>query len=1618
MVNIPINEKASNLIQYIKELSQLRQKPVSSYRSYEDLLWIADVPVEDECMDIFRDGSEELLYVRKPKFPVKPSIPASLKDWIIINKNEILVHDSILIEVESEDDEKEARTKEIFLKNFPDIINEINEFRNDKWSPYILEYRRVSKIQEMYDQLYKIHQLLQNNSETLELVLGVGLLQWKQKDKEIVERPLLISEVELHFNKEDGEMIILPTSKGSAFTYEEDMLSFENRLSGEDQKDILSLLEESYSNESVYADISGILTSIVNALSSRGIYQNSIEIPKRPEEGPIVSLSPVFIVRKKTMKSFQHACDKATEQLALEESEVPENLANMFGEIDSDVSTNDNEFRKAEEHYFPLPYNEEQSRIISQLGTKSSVLVQGPPGTGKTHTIANLTSHLLATGQKVLITSQTAKALSVLKSKLPPELQDLSVSLLGGDAAAMKDLEKVVSTISTNKERMDLKDLSLKVEQQEEQLSNLKQSLNNTKTELMEVREAETYIHNQDSYKGTAQEIAKQLSRDAALFDWYTTSSTAEEPFIKKEKSLVMRYLELLNLDMGESVSYKSYDFPTIDNVLEFNKVTKDIQEESELIYKHQHLIEKEDPELQKLLKGQSSKEIADLANKLNKYTELSNSLLVNTYPSLKKVVADIFENRAHLWSKVYLDIKSHIETIKANGEIEAHLFAIGDVPIVSLKKLAEDFMDHFSNGGKMGGFLLKPKIVKQYKEMLRKITHNNLPIKTEKQMKLLDAYAHSTYAYESIEKLMIPQLLEEKPFVEDLALSEYENCLAQLSIVMEISKWREEAISTFSFLVTNQFNEKMVSDLVVNIELFGIREQLRLKTNEVNTAIQLVENELTDTTHPLYSELITALKAREPKVLQSIEEKYEFYQRVVQRDKEIELLAAEIEFNTPQLYNAIKLTYSSSIWADRLNVWEKAQQWKRTNDWLQDFTEKDEASLSAKYSEIEKKISDTITEIGTAKAWISMLSRMTSNESKHLKAWALNVKNIGKGTGKNAPRYMAAAQEHMEKCKDAIPAWIMPLHRVFENFEIRPGLFDIVIVDEASQSWHDALLLKYLAKKMIIVGDKEQISPSVVGVKVEDIARLQNKHLKPIEFEFGDMLDASNSFFDVADVMFKETITLREHFRCMPEIIGFSNIISYSNKPLIPLRQYPANRLEPIISRYLPHGVREGSSQNAYNEVEADEIVKEIKNCIKCDKYAGKTIGVISLLGNNQAKLIQNKLIAELGPELMEERQIICGDAYDFQGDERDVIFLSMVAAKGATRVTALASDAARQRFNVAASRAKDQLWVMHSLSVNDISNRDCVRYQLLNYIANPFKEETEANRMKCESGFEENVFDAIVAKGYRVIPQYEVAGYRIDLVIQGEQSRLAVECDGDHWHTSVEDKERDFQRELLLQRAGWSFWRVLGSKYYHNPEKALESLWVKLDEMNIRPVAEWDRIEVDAVEETKDEVLTIVTEEVEMETEAAVQAPTEEEPAFSDEVDLFALEEKPTLKRVSIKKNDMMNKPIISYEQPSLLLQDELIEKSTSIQQDLFGLSEVENNMEKLWAAGFEAFVKQDQPDRIYVLGSQQLEIELARIAPKNNSFTYLEKGNEHTGGESTWYLDLDLDLNRLPQ
>jgi superfamily I DNA and/or RNA helicase len=175
----------------------------------------------------------------------------------------------------------------------------------------------------------------------------------------------------------------------------------------------------------------------------------------------------------------------------------------------------------------------------------------------------------------------------------------------------------------------------------------------------------------------------------------------------------------------------------------------------------------------------------------------------------------------------------------------------------------------------------------------------------------------------------------------------------------------------------------------------------------------------------------------------------------------------------------------------------------------------------------------------------------------------------------------------------------------------------------------------------MIVVGDDQQISPYGVGIADQSIADLQHHYLNGIPFH--NAFSAQSSLYGNAKIRFEQNVVLREHFRCMPEIIQFSNDLCYANNgtPLDPLRIYPANRLRPLVVRHVTDGYRTGG-ENATNEPEADAILAQIMACIADPRYAGRTMGVISLQGDAQAKLIEHKLLQSLEPEIFEQRRLM----------------------------------------------------------------------------------------------------------------------------------------------------------------------------------------------------------------------------------------------------------------------------------------------------------------------------------------------------------------------------------------
>src|SRR6202012_4173152 len=114
----------------------------------------------------------------------------------------------------------------------------------------------------------------------------------------------------------------------------------------------------------------------------------------------------------------------------------------------------------------------------------------------------------------------------------------------------------------------------------------------------------------------------------------------------------------------------------------------------------------------------------------------------------------------------------------------------------------------------------------------------------------------------------------------------------------------------------------------------------------------------------------------------------------------------------------------------------------------------------------------------------------------------------------------------------------------------------------------------------------------------------------------------------------------------------------------------------------------------------------------------------------------------------------------------------------------------------------------------------------------------ESESLMDRCESQFEREVYEELVSRGYRVIPQVKTGAYRIDLVVEGGgDTRLAVECDGDEFH-GPERWQHDTAQQRVLERAGWVFWRCFASTWTLQKNKVFAELLERLGALGIEPI------------------------------------------------------------------------------------------------------------------------------------------------------------------------------------
>ena len=431
---------------------------------------------------------------------------------------------------------------------------------------------------------------------------------------------------------------------------------------------------------------------------------------------------------------------------------------------------------------------------------------------------------------------------------------------------------------------------------------------------------------------------------------------------------------------------------------------------------------------------------------------------------------------------------------------------------------------------------------------------------------------------------------------------------------------------------------------------------------------------------------------------------------------------------------------------------------------------------------------------------------------------------------------------------RDIKPCYMLSPISLSQIVSPEPEIFDVLIIDEASQmKIEDSIGSILRAKQVIIVGDPMQLPPT-------------NFFNASSEFNTEDgIVDDDESILDLALSKFSSRM-LRWHYRSKHEsLINFSNYHFYNNNLIIPPS---ANDNFAISNKYLKKAIYSASTlkkknakesigeRGGVNIIEANEIADGVVSFMKESvKKNIKRSCLVVTMNNSQRDLIDEEIRhrASTTPEvntymgMWDESMepFIVKNLENVQGDERDFIFVSTLFGPNKEGITMqrfgpINHPKGHRRLNVLFTRAKQGLELYTSLTPNSVKEGGEKGRQIfksyLDYAATQ-KIETGINTERStDSDFEDWVKEELEKLGYKVIPQVGVSGFFIDLGIKHKDFKYGylagIECDGAAYHSSVSARDNDITRQKVLESMGWKIYRIWSTNWFDNPKNEIKKL------------------------------------------------------------------------------------------------------------------------------------------------------------------------------------------------
>lgn len=1322
---------------------------------------------------------------------------------------------------------------------------------------FILKVRRPENAEEspegekLFDHFLELWSTIERESEKVELILGDGLVLFNGPNG-TVSHPLFLLNLTLEFDAEKPEFIIRETDR-EPYLYTPLL-----RFCGVEETEI------SWARNELAAaachplggpETTEFFAKLQEKLFPSGTFVAEPEGNEKPNKTLRLLRSPILFLGNRNL-GFAQAIE-AYIQAIPHLQEFPSALLRVVG---IDVPK-----KEVAEGTFDLlmtmPSNPEQERVAKRLEESSSVLVQGPPGTGKTHTIANLIGHLLAQGKSVLVTSHATKALRVVRDMVIPELRPLCVSVLEQEQESRKQLEAAVKGIVARFTTSDPAELETLAETYQERRKELEKKLAETQEQLIAARRGE-FLPIQVGEVGThPARAAKIVAKGLSEHGWIPgeVMSGAALPLSPEE------FTELYGLNReipSDLESDLSRALPELDKILtegDFRSLVERKQELTDAALDRSGDLWSRD--------GQSADELDRL---LEAAERVSATLADESRPwviecmrvgSLGGTHREPWDQLAAFLESTSSEIARHQAIILETGAaVEStlptqHLMRVGHEILAHLRAKKNINMLTFIRHSDWKPFIYETKVSGRVPESPRDI---------EAILSVLEIRNLRETLRVRWENQMTPKGAE--PFSE-LGEQPESIALRYVGPMRDALGWNE-TVYTELLKVTGEHGmnwqtllEKVPSDPSLYGEFHRIRKALdeplktAVRARRQRLELQRVEDRFTEQERYLTSfgsgaESDTGgiiERLRQATGHRSVEE----YSRAFHWLSQLYSLSEPVRRRNDLL---ARLRPVAPEWADALSGHKEPhdaptppgdveQAWD-IKQWSQELSRRQKVDfdrLQHETNRLRGQVRAATANYVENRTWASQLRRTGVRQQQALVGWLDLMRKIGTGRGKRAPQLKAMAREKLAECRDAVPVWIMPLSRLAESYHPGESMFDVVILDEASQCEITGLLAFALGRETLVVGDHEQVSPDAVGLSFQAVEALIDEFLEGVPNK--ELYDGRTSVYDLARQSFSGSIRLLEHFRCVDEIIAFSNSLCYQGE-IQPLRESSRLMIKPPTAVVR---VENGACQKKINIKEAEMIGALILACCEQPEYEEASFGVISMVGEEQALAVDKVIMKNMPLTEYQERRIVCGNAAQFQGDERDVIFLSLVEdCPDGEQLALRTAEAFVKRFNVAASRARDQMWVIHSLEPEKDLKEGDLRRDLIEHCQDPQKtiaklsesavEERSIATDDPEFRYQFRIRRGLEKAGYRVVTDIEVGNYHLDLVVEGKGGRVAITCDGANEHPP-ERLARSLEREAVLERLGWRFLRARASSYYLDPDKTVEWVLERLEEMELEP-------------------------------------------------------------------------------------------------------------------------------------------------------------------------------------